>query len=146
MHTRPRILLAVGTLLLLTTVGTVGFAFIEGLDWIDSIYLTVATISTVGFGDIIPTTRAGQLFTIGLIVTGVGAALYLFSVVAQDILEGRLRDFFHRSSMMREIKRHSGHVIVCGYGRYGRVVVDELKRANRTVVVIESDDPDSRAR
>jgi len=112
---------------------------IEGISWADAIYLPVVTISTVGFGDIVAVTPAGRLFTLGLIMTGVGAALYLVSVITQDMLEGRLRDFFYRSSMLREIKKHSGHVIVCGYGRFGRVVVAELERAGRTVVVIEED-------
>ncbi len=139
MQSRPRILLAIGYLVLLTACGAVGFVLIEGMNWTDAIYLSVVTISTVGFGDITPVTPAGRFFTLALIGTGVGTALYLISVIAQDVLEGRLRDFVNRSSMMREIRKHSGHVIVCGYGRFGRVVVGELERAGRTVVVIEED-------
>jgi voltage-gated potassium channel len=140
LNSRPRIILAVGYLLLLTAIGSIGFVLLEGVGWADAIYLSVVTISTVGFGDVVPVTPAGRFFTLGLIATGVGAALYLISVIAQDILEGRLREFVHRSSMMREIKKHSGHVIVCGYGRFGRVVVGELRRVGRTVVVIDEDE------
>jgi voltage-gated potassium channel len=97
-HSRPRILRAIAFLLLLTTVGAVGFVWLEAMDWSDATYLSVVTISTVGFGDVVPVTPAGRFFTLGLVATGVGTALYLISVIAQDILEGRLRDFFHRSS------------------------------------------------
>jgi voltage-gated potassium channel len=124
-------------LALLTAAGTIGFAWIEGLPWFDALYFTVVTISTVGFGDVAPQTRAGQLFTTGLIVTGVGTALYLVSVIAEDVLEGRLRNVIQRRSMMRKISKHRGHVIVCGYGRFGKAVIDELVHAGRTVVVIE---------
>ncbi|MBW2294294.1 MAG: potassium channel protein [Deltaproteobacteria bacterium] len=139
MQTRPRILLAIGYLVLLTAFGAAGFVFLEGMDWTSAIYLSVVTISTVGFGDITPVTPAGRFFTLGLIATGVGTAFYLISVIAQDVLEGRLREFVNRSSMMREIKKHGGHVIVCGYGRFGCVVVGELQRVGRSVVVIEED-------
>jgi voltage-gated potassium channel len=67
----------------------------------------------------------------------VGTALYLVSVIAEDVLEGRLRNVIQRRSMMRKISKHRGHVIVCGYGRFGKAVIDELVRAGRTVVVVE---------
>lgn len=137
MNTRARILRAIGWLALLTAIGTAGFAWIEGLPWLDALYFTVVTISTVGLGDVAPVTWGGKLFTTALIVTGVGAALYLISIVAQEVLEGRLRSVIQRSSMMRKISRHHGHVIVCGYGRFGKVVTEELVRVGRTVVVVE---------
>ncbi len=137
LNSRARIFAAIGWLALLTAAGTIGFAWIEGLPWFDALYFTVVTISTVGFGDVAPQTRAGQIFTTGLIITGVGTALYLVSVIAEDVLEGRLRNVIQRRSMMRKISKHRGHVIVCGYGRFGKVVTDELVRAGRTVVVVE---------
>ena len=130
---------AIGSLAILTLVGTLGFISLEDLPWVDALYLAVVTISTVGYGDFVPQTPHGRLFAIGLIVTGVGAALYLISVVAKEILEGHLADLFERSSMMRRISHLDGHVIVCGYGRFGCVVVEELRGAGRQVVVIESD-------
>jgi voltage-gated potassium channel len=93
----------------------------------------------VGFGDLVPETSAGRLFTAVLIVSGVGVVLYLISSIAKDVLEGRLRDLFQRDSRMRKIDKLSGHIVVCGYGRFGRVVVDELLSAARSVVVVESD-------
>jgi voltage-gated potassium channel len=137
LNSRARIFAAVGWLALLTAAGTIGFAWIEELPWFDALYFTVVTFSTVGFGDVAPQTRAGQIFTTGLIIMGVGTALYLVSVIAEDVLEGRLRNVIQRRSMMRKISKHRGHVIVCGYGRFGKAVIDELVRAGRTVVVVE---------
>jgi voltage-gated potassium channel len=136
---RPRWLAAVTWLAVLTLVGTLGFVFLEGLSWTNALYLTVVTISTVGYGDIAPVTPAGQIFTTALIIGGVGAGIYLISTLAEDILDGRLRDFYLRSSMMRKIGRLNGHVIVCGFGRFGRIVVEELVRGGRDVIVIEMD-------
>jgi voltage-gated potassium channel len=123
----------------ITAIGTAGFVLVEEVSWLDALYMTVMTISTVGFGDIAPATEAGRLFTVVLIITGVGAVLALISVIAGEILEGGLRDYYQRSSMMRKIEKEEHHVLVCGFGRYGKVVVDELLRAGRVVVIIEQD-------
>ena len=136
---RFRAISAIALLAALTLVGAAGFVCLEGLSWSDALYLTVVTLSTVGFGDLAPETGTGRLFTIALIVSGVGVVFYLISRIARDVLEGRLRDLLRRGSRMRKIEKLSGHVIVCGYGRYGRVVVDELLSASRKVVIVESD-------
>jgi voltage-gated potassium channel len=136
---RNRVFRAVLGLIVLSACGAAGFAVLEDMGWLEAVYMSVTTISTVGYGDIVPVTPAGRIFSILLIAGGVGMALYLASLIAGDVLEGRLRDFYHRSSMMREINKLRDHVIVCGFGRFGRVVVEELTRAGRHVVVIESD-------
>lgn len=130
---------AIAGLALLTAFGALGYRAIEGMAWFDALYLTIVTISTVGFGDITPQTLPGKLFAMLLIVMGVGAALYLLSVIAEGVLAGRLRSVLMRSAMMRKIQRLEGHVIVCGFGRFGRIVVDELLQAGRSLVVVESD-------
>jgi voltage-gated potassium channel len=130
---------AIATLFALTLSGAMGFVALEGLSAWEALYLSIVTISTVGYGDVVPVTLSGRLFAMALISLGVGAALYLVTVIAQEVLEGRLQAFFQRSSMMREIQKHSGHVIVCGYGRFGRVVANELREAGQPVVVIEED-------
>ena len=86
-----------------------------------------------------PLSPAGRLFTIGLIVTGVGSAIYLFSVIGELVVEGRLREFLGKSAMNRKIHNLQQHVIVCGYGRFGRAVVEELTRKAVPMVVIEVD-------
>ena len=100
---------AAGLLALLTLLGTLGFVLLEEMSWADAFYLTVVTLSTVGFGDIVPETPAGRLFTSALIVSGVGMVLYLLSVIARDVLEGRLRDLYQRDARMRKIEKAFAH-------------------------------------
>jgi len=101
--------------------------------------MTVITLSTVGFAEVRPLGPAGRMFTAGLIVTGVGTALYLLAVIAQLMFEGTLREALGATAMQRRIHNLSGHVIVCGFGRFGRVVVEELVRHSVAVVVIDTD-------
>lgn len=124
---------------LLTLVGTLGFRWIEGWSWLDSIYMTVITLSTVGFKEAHPLSEAGRWFTVGLIVAGSGAALYLITMAAQLLLDGQLARTYLKERMAMRIRRKHGHVIVAGHGRYGRSVVDELSEAGQQVVVIDLD-------
>jgi voltage-gated potassium channel len=101
--------------------------------------MTVTTLSTVGFGEVQPLSTAGRIFTMALIASGVGLTVYLVTVIAQLVFDGQLRRSFLRSAMQRRIDSLSGHIVVCGFGRFGRVVVEELVRAGRAVVVIERD-------
>ncbi|HEY6420176.1 MAG TPA: potassium channel protein [Candidatus Binataceae bacterium] len=134
-----RFALAVSGVALLTVVGAVGYLLIEHLSILDAFYMSVMTISTVGFGEVKPLSPAGRLFTIGLIVTGVSTAAYLFSVIGELVVEGRLREFLGKSTMNRKIHSLQGHVIVCGFGRFGRAVVEELIRDAVPMVVVEMD-------
>ena len=139
MSSRTRVIRALSALALLTACGAAGFVALEDLSWPEAIYLSVVTMSTVGYGDLVPQTMAGRAFAVVLILFGVGFAFYLLSRIAGDIIEGRLRDFYHRGSIMRDIRKLRDHVIVCGFGRFGRVVVEELLRVGRSIVVIDSD-------
>ncbi|RME50828.1 MAG: potassium channel protein, partial [Caldilineae bacterium] len=96
------------------------------------------TLSTVGFGEIRPLSEAGRLFTTGLIVAGVGSVAYMFSTVAEYIVAGELRGILRRQRMERKIRNLSGHYIVCGYGRVGSHVTQELQQNHVDVVVIDS--------
>jgi voltage-gated potassium channel len=137
--TLRRLLAPVVGLLALLLVGAIGYRNLEGLSWLEAVYLTVTTVSTVGYGDIAPRTPAGRLFTVLLILSGVGMALYLLGRFWQLILEGRLRELLGRSAMEREIAKLNGHVILCGYGRFGRAVAEELLRGSADLLVIDSD-------
>jgi voltage-gated potassium channel len=134
-----RFALAVSLVAFITAVGAAGYRLIEHMSILDSIYMSVITISTVGFMEVKPLSPAGRLFTIGLIVTGVGSAIYLFTVIGEFVVEGRLREVLGKSAMNRKIHSLNQHVIVCGYGRFGRAVVEELSRNSVPMVVIESD-------
>lgn len=126
-------------LLLITLVGAAGFVALEGWSWIDALYMSVITVSTVGFGEVRELSREGRLFTIFLIAGGVGSALYLVSILAEGVVEGQFRRIFQRSAMQRAIEKLQGHIIVCGFGRFGQVVTDEIRDAGRAVVVIDQD-------
>ncbi len=130
---------AVSLVALMTLFGAAGYILIEHMSVLDAFYMSVITISTVGFGEVKPLSPAGRLFTIGLIVTGVSSAIYLFSVIGELVIEGSLKEFLGKSAMNRKIHNLQEHVIVCGFGRFGRAVVEELTRNTVPMVVIEAD-------
>src|SRR6188508_2507987 len=111
-----RIAIAVVALFIVTVFGTVGYVVL-GFGPLDAIYQTVTTVATVGFREVQPLDDAGKVFTIILILIGVGTALYTFSVVLETLFEGHIRDLFGRRRMERQIDAMQDHVIVCGWGR-----------------------------
>lgn len=119
-------------------VGTVGYVIL-GFAWLDAAYQTVTTVATVGFREVEPLDDAGKVFTILLILVGVGTALYTFSVVLEMLLEGHLSQLFGRRRMERQIAAMQSHVIVCGWGRVGRAIGDELTAAGTDLVVVDID-------
>lgn len=123
-----------------TVLGTVGYRTIEGWSWIDSLYMAVITLSTVGFGEIESLSPAGRIFTVLFIGVGVGATLYSLALLAELVVEGRIKDTVRKELMMRRIERKQDHVIVAGFGRFGQAVVDELERAERKVVIVDPDE------
>jgi voltage-gated potassium channel len=133
-----RLRLAVALLACVFIVGTVGYVAL-GFGWLDAAYQTVTTVATVGFREVEPLDAAGKVFTIVLILVGVGTALYTFSVVLEMLLEGHLTELFGRRRMDRRIAAMRGHVILCGWGRVGRAIGDELAAAGTDIVVIDID-------
>jgi voltage-gated potassium channel len=133
-----RVLLVLGAALV---AGTAGYMLLEGWRLLDAVYMTVITLSTVGFTEVHPLTDAGHLFTISLIITGVSAAAYAVGAIGEYVISGRLSGALRRQHMQHDIDRLHGHYIVCGYGRVGRQVADELAaRGLRAVVIEPSDD------
>jgi voltage-gated potassium channel len=128
---------ATAFLLALTILGTFGYVAIEDMAPFDALYMTVITLSTVGFHEVHPLSPAGRAFTIVLIVFGVGAALYTVGALAGFVIEGRLRSVLGRRSMQREIDALEDHVVLCGFGRLGRAVSRRL--GTTPVVVIDVD-------
>ena len=135
-----RLRLALSGLVLLIAIGTVGYMAIEGAALIDALFMTVTTLSTVGYGEIVRLGFLGRIFTMLLIVFGAGTALYLLSAITEIVLEGHLQDVWGKTRMRRRIDGMSDHVIVCGYGRFGRAVVEELQRRSVRLVIVDSDD------
>lgn len=130
-------LLMILALLVLVAIGTVGYRLLEGMETIDAVYMTVITISTVGYGEVKTLSPMGRLFTIGLIVSGGGIAAYTFSSTATFLMSGEWRSHLERKKRIRMLAQLSNHVIVCGYGRVGRNVAQELKAEGLPFVVID---------
>lgn len=130
-------IIVVSIFLVLLTAGTVGYIRLEGWPLVDAFYMTVITISTVGFGEIRAMSNVGRLFTSILIVMGVGAAAYTFSSVADYIVAGELRGVLRRQRMENRIRKLENHYIVCGYGRVGTQVAQELAHSHVETVLID---------
>jgi voltage-gated potassium channel len=139
MKPMQRFTIALAALAAISAIGIAGFRVLEGLPFADAAYLTIMTLTTVGYGDVAPQTTAGRFFTMGLILAGLGNVLYLVSVAAELVIEGHLRDLLGRNVMQRSVNAMKDHVIVCGYGRFGRVVADELRKNECSLVVIDAD-------
>jgi len=137
MNPGRRVGVGIAIVVVLTLAGTAGYMAIEGMSFIDALYMTVITITTVGYEEVKPLDTAGRLFTIVIIFTGVGTAFYVFAAITEIVVGGQLREFVGKNAMNRKIQQLEGHVILCGYGRFGRIVADELKSDRHTLVVIE---------
>ncbi len=130
--------LALTALVAVTVFGTVGYLFL-GFGLLEAIYQTVTTVSTVGFREVHPLTPAGMIFTIVLIIVGVGIVLYNLGVLLELLTEGQLRQHLERRRMDARISALRGHVIICGYGRVGRAAADFLQSSGHEIVVVDSD-------
>jgi voltage-gated potassium channel len=119
-------------------VGTIGYLMF-GMSFTDAVYQTVTTVTTVGFRELQDFTTLEQWFTIVIIITGVSTVLYTFTLAVQVVVDGELRNFVGRRFMNREISKLSGHTIVCGWGRVGRAVADDLHASGHEVVVVDVD-------
>jgi voltage-gated potassium channel len=133
------LILSLSILILITVAGTIGYMTIEGWQFVDALYMTVITISTVGFKEVNQVGAAGRIFTIFLVFTGVGFTLYVAAAVVQFMVEGRIRIILGRRRLDKKIDRLKNHYIICGYGRIGRVLCRHLKRADIDIAVIEKD-------
>jgi voltage-gated potassium channel len=133
-----RLALALGALALVVVAGTIGYLLL-GFSFLNALFQTVTTVSTVGFREVEPLSRNGQIFTMVLIVTGVGAAFYAFGVIIETFLEGRLNELLGRRRMDKSIASLSGHVVICGAGRVGRSIGAEVAESGRSAVVIDVD-------
>lgn len=133
-------LIAVLTVMLL---GSVGFVYIEGYSWIEAFYMTVITVSTVGFSEVRELSSGGMIFTSFLILSSISAFAYSISALTTYFVDGEYRNTFKVARLKKEIDNLDGHVIVCGYGRVGEMAVSELNDHDTTVVIVEKDEAKS---
>lgn len=130
-------LFSLGALILL---GTFGYAFIEGWSLLDSLFMTVISLTTTGYKEVHPLSPGGVLFTIGLLAMGVGVFAYTLGVFARYLMEGELKGFFAQRKMEKNIAKNENHYIVCGFGRTGKIAAEELRSQGVTVVVVEKNE------
>ncbi len=124
-------------LFVLLVIGTLGYHLIEHASFLDSAYMTVITISTVGFREVVPLSVAGRVFTMVLIVVGVGLIGYSFTRITSFFIEGELQRIIKGRKMEKAISRMKHHIIVCGYGRMGRDVAAILMQNGKQTVVVD---------
>lgn len=121
-------------------IGTFGYMIIEHLDFLEALYMTIITISTVGYREIATEpSAAGEIFTIFMIICGLGTVVYFTTSVVELLIEGRILDIMGRRRFLRELKELSGHYIICGYGRVGKQIAGECQHRGASVVIIERD-------
>lgn len=128
-------ILVVAVLLFLA--GVAGYMWLEGYPLLDAVYMTAITLSTVGFGEVHPLSPAGRIFTLGIILVGVGTGAYLFGTIAEYIIAGELQGTLRHRRTMRAIEQLRDHYLICGYGRVGEQVCQELLNLEMPVVVID---------
>lgn len=126
-------------LVVLTAVGIVGFRLIEGWDWIDCMYYTVVTVTTVGY-EIRPLSDHGKLFVTFYLVTCLGIFTYSAFQLGQWVVSAEMRSFWEMRRMQKKIDQLDGHYIVCGFGRMGRTICENLHEQGQPFVVIDTND------
>lgn len=135
-----RIKIAIGALCLVLLGGTVGFSVIEGWPIFDSLYVTIITLTTIGYGDMTPGGTPGRIFTILLSLCGLGVMAYSFSMLTAFIIGGEMTDVLRRRKMEARIRELDRHYVICGAGYTGHTIMEELSNTDRPFVVIEKDE------
>lgn len=128
---------SLAVLVVITVVGTVGYMVIEGWSAFDALYMTVMTMTTVGYGEVHPLSTAGRAFTLGVMLVGIGGVLYTLSSIIGFVLEGQLKEALERTRMDRRVSSLKDHFILCGYGRVGRQIAADLGRESATLVIVD---------
>jgi voltage-gated potassium channel len=123
---------------LLIIAGTVGYMFIEHMSLLDAVYMTVITVATVGFSEVCPLSDAGKIFTILLIIGGTGLFFFTLTNVAVFLLSGEWRAHWEQQRNERMLRKLNDHFIICGYGRLGGNVAEELKAKGIPFLVVDN--------
>lgn len=132
-----RLRAAIGAVLAVIAIGTGGYMLITGMTFVDALYQTVTTLTTVGFREVKPFGTGTKLFTVALALAGVGTVLYSLTLVMQQALEGDIRSRYYLRRMRMKIQEIEGHYILCGFGRVGQEIARELAERGVHFVVIE---------
>lgn len=134
---KSKIQTALFMLILVLSIGIIGYRFLSGYSWVDALYMTVITMATVGFGEVVPLDDTAKIFTVFLIFASVIIVGYAISVITEHILSKNNMEELKIKKMQKKIDGFKNHVVVCGYGRNGKQVVKKLLAYKRLFVVIE---------
>lgn len=137
---RFRLRYALYAVLAAVALGTLGFHLLERWSVADSLYVTIQTLTTVGFGDLTPQTMAGRVFASFYMFVGVGAVLYVLTATVQTIVQSEMVATFGMRRRQREMSKLHDHFIICGAGRVGSRLIREMQRASVPFAVIEKDE------
>lgn len=140
-----KIIVGAFILIVILVFGTAGFMLIEGISLTDAIYMTVISITTVGFSEVAPLSTTGKYFTMFLIFGGVSFFLYMVSLITETMIEGGLHTFLGRRLMEKKMAALKDHFVVCGFGRIGKVISKILHENKRTFLIIENDPEEVKA-
>ena len=133
-----KIYYAVFFILLIVVIGIFGFIHIENYSLMDAIYMTVITVSSVGFQEVVELSENGRLFTTFLIIASFGTFAYAVSVLTTYIVSGEFNQYFKDYKVKKDVKQIENHVVVCGYGRNGSQAVKKLFAHEQEFVVIDN--------
>jgi voltage-gated potassium channel len=126
-------------LLALLVAGSLGFVWLEGWNFFDALYMTVTTLSTVGYGETYPLSRIGRFYNMGLILSGMGVMLYVVGSLARVLIEGEIQAALGKQKMIKDIRRLKDHYIICGFGRIGEIIARQLRERGLSLVVVDKE-------
>lgn len=137
MDQKKRLIYPIIAIFFVISYGTAGYVFFEGWNFLDSLYMTIITLTTVGYEEVHKLSEAGRLFSIVLMLSGVGTMFYVLTVAGRVIIEGEIRDILGRRKLTKKIENLKNHYIICGYGRMGKIVCREMVHSGSPFIVIE---------
>ncbi|WP_345163140.1 potassium channel protein [Algibacter aquimarinus] len=136
---RTKIYTAIFLLVIILLIGVAGYKMISGYSWVDALYMTVITMTTVGFGEVVPLNDQSKIFTIFLILASIVIVGYALSIITEYILSKNDVEELKQKKMQKKIDSFKNHVVICGYGRNGKQAVRKLLAHKKSFVVIEKD-------
>src|SRR5262245_33498872 len=141
MPLRRKLLISLAAVLAIICLGTLGYHLIEDWSWFDGFYMTLITLTTIGYGEVHPLSYPGRVFTVILIIVGVTVFGFLISILTQALIEAEIASALGRRKLFKDISELKDHYILCGAGRVGVRIIDELRKKGVDFVIIERDEP-----